>query len=329
MFFFLTFKTNSANNYPIFKIDDAKVCPTNVTNSVTDLNSELSETTQIQVTVYLGRSGLTVRQSEIDSKQVTFIGCSNEITLNVLADQQINSLLAQNIKLNYQNTENAIYQSLAVANTEITSNNPFELKSTNLTTDLYSAKSSGVSAFSTDYLIFSDSTNFSSISFSNSNVQFSDSASSSKQISFNELAEIEFTTVGQIELTAQSLSKQVLLIPRSNGTRIYFSNYDSSINMITINNDEISDLTLISQDTTNLNVKFTDESKQVTKEEYLPAGDDSLNAGQIIGIIIAVILCVVAVLACVFITKCEAKEAAESEMPLRGAETKDEDEHSL
>ena len=329
MFFFLIFNCKSASNFQTFKVDDAKVCPANVENSVTDLNSELSGTTQTKLTVYVGKSDLTVKQSEIGTKDVTFIGCNNEISLNINLDQQINTIHGENIKLNYQTSEKPVYEALSLSKSQISASpNPLEFETSTLTTDLYSAKSSGVSSFTTKKLQFSETSDFSGISLSNGQIQISDS-SSSKPIKYTESAEIEFTTKGTIEITVSSLSKPITLLPQTNGTTLFFSSYDSSINQITINNDDITELTLTTPDTNNLKVQFTNSKNEVTINEYLPPGDDSLNVGQIIGIVIAVILCVLAVLACVFITKCEAKEAAESEVPLKSASNRDEDEHSL
>ena len=100
------------------------------------------------------------------------------------------------------------------------------------------------------------------------------------------------------------MTKSVTIKPKSN-TKIQVS-CDSTKSLLTVDNQGVN-VEVTSYEDDGLELTFTNPDS-VTKTKLENPGDNSLNAGQIIGVIIAVILCVVCVLACVFITRCEAKE---------------------
>ena len=316
----------SSTNAAVFKLAGSTGCPDSVTTEVTDLNEELLNTNQKQITAYIGKDGASVNEASIGTKDVSFVSCGDVHTITLSLDDSVQTKKITLNKLtatipSIETLSDLHFSDISVTDSKIEKGGQYTWHTDVHSTDILSGASSAIKTMNSKNLTLRGEDLLQSLNISSNVFSPGDSQNFTYTVSVSEYAYVEYKTTNQFYLSISNLTVPLTIRPLANGTHIKLT-YDSTINKVTVDNRDITTLKISSKDVTDLNLNTVDSSNKIVYEKITPIST-KLNVGQIIGIVIAVLLIVACILACVFIAKCEAKEQAEDEAVLRGDEGQD------
>lgn len=311
--------TVSSSNYASFKVDGSMSCPDAVTNTVTDVNEELKNTNQAKIDVYVGKDDVFINEASLGAKEINFIACSasNSITINFDDSAKAKKLSFSKLTVTAAGSNELAalnLASLSLQNSQLKKGVQFKWNSDVWASDMLSGNSDAVSSASVKNLTINGENILTDITVKSNVFTLTGTKDFTYNVEVSESAYFDYFTTDQFTLNVQQLTVPVTIKPLVNGTHMKIE-YDDTISMVTIDNTNVN-MKISTSDKDNLKINYRDATNIPAIEEVTPIST-KLNAGQIIGIVIAVILIIGCILACVFISRCEAKEQAEDEAALK------------